>query len=100
VHESTEQQYIEYVLEMYPELAVGGDKRRRSKRLFSIFCAPTPESGVRLKRSHVEDQSGHSGPENSEAVGTSPHIADYWQVIARRLWLVMLIFGVTTAAAI
>ena len=31
----------------------------------------------------MEDQSGHSGPENSEAVGTSPHIADYWQVIAR-----------------
>ena len=48
----------------------------------------------------MEDQSGHSGPENFEAVGTSPHIADYWQVIARRLWLVMLIFGVTTAAAI
>ena len=48
----------------------------------------------------MEDQLGHSGPENSEAVGTSPHIADYWQVIARRLWLVMLIFGVTTAAAI
>ena len=48
----------------------------------------------------MEDQLGHSGPENSEAVGTSPHIADYWQVIARRPWLVMLIFGVTTAAAI
>ena len=48
----------------------------------------------------MEDQLGHSGPENSEAVGTSPHIADYWQVIARRLWLVMLIFGGTTAAAI
>jgi len=32
--------------------------------------------------------------------GPSPHIADYWQVVARRLWLVVLIFGVTTASAI
>jgi tyrosine-protein kinase Etk/Wzc len=31
---------------------------------------------------------------------SSPHIADYWQVVARRLWLVVLIFGVTTASAI
>jgi uncharacterized protein involved in exopolysaccharide biosynthesis len=33
-------------------------------------------------------------------VGTSPHIADYWQVITRRLWLIALFFGVTTASAI
>lgn len=31
---------------------------------------------------------------------SSPHLVDYWQVIARRLWLVLLIFGVTTASAI
>jgi tyrosine-protein kinase Etk/Wzc len=32
--------------------------------------------------------------------GHSPHLADYWQVITRRLWLVLLIFAVTTASAI
>lgn len=34
-------------------------------------------------------------------IGTgSPHLADYWNVISRRIWLVLLIFGVTTASAI
>lgn len=31
---------------------------------------------------------------------SAPHLVDYWQVITRRLWLVLLIFGVTTATAI
>ena len=45
----------------------------------------------------------HSRPsEGSELdLGTgSPHLADYWNVISRRIWLVLLIFGVTTASAI
>ena len=41
-----------------------------------------------------------NGPLESELTGASPHISDYWQVISRRLWLVVLIFGVTTASAI
>ena len=40
------------------------------------------------------------GPLESELSGTSPHISDYWHVVTRRLWLVLLIFGVTTASAI
>ena len=48
----------------------------------------------------MENDLGSAGPLDSELVGASPHIADYWQVIARRLWLVVLIFGVTTASAI
>ena len=40
------------------------------------------------------------GSQDSDLAGASPHIADYWQVITRRLWLVVLIFGVTTASAI
>lgn len=31
---------------------------------------------------------------------SSPHLVDCWQVITRRLWLVLLIFGVTAASAI
>ena len=53
-----------------------------------------------MRRRHGHDELPSAGPEDSKVVGGSPHIADYWQVIARRLWLVMLIFGVTTAAAI
>ena len=48
----------------------------------------------------MEDELGSVGPINTELAGPSPHIADYWQVVARRLWLVVLIFGVTTATAI
>jgi len=36
----------------------------------------------------------------SSGGGFSPHLADYWQIISRRLWLVLLIFAVTTASAI
>jgi len=39
-------------------------------------------------------------PEERDPFGPSPHLADYWQVITRRLWLVLLIFAVTTASAI
>ncbi len=31
---------------------------------------------------------------------SAPHLADYWQIISRRLWLVLLVFAVTTASAI
>ena len=45
---------------------------------------------------------------NLQPIGTDPgrvdggatHLSDYWQVIARRTWLILLIFGVTTASAI
>ena len=48
----------------------------------------------------MEHELVSDGPIESEMAGASPHISDYWQVIARRLWLVVVIFGVTTAAAI
>ncbi len=48
----------------------------------------------------MQDELGSAGPTTSELGGASPHIADYLQVITRRLWLVVLIFGVTTATAI
>ena len=48
----------------------------------------------------MQNESVSAGPMDSQLGGASPHIADYWQVIARRLWLVVLIFGVTTASAI
>ena len=48
----------------------------------------------------MQDELVSDGPKNSELAGPSPHIADYWQVVARRLWLVVVIFGVTTASAI
>ena len=35
-----------------------------------------------------------------DRAGSSPHLSDYWQVVSRRLWLVLLVFGVTTASAI
>jgi succinoglycan biosynthesis transport protein ExoP len=35
-----------------------------------------------------------------ESFGSPPHLSDYWQVIARRLWLVLAIFTVTAASAI
>ena len=40
---------------------------------------------------------GDAPPERG---GPSPHLSDYWQVVLRRLWLVLLVFGVTTASAI
>ena len=53
-----------------------------------------------MRARRVEKDLIDGGPMESELVGASPHIADYWQVITRRLWLVLLIFGVTTASAI
>jgi tyrosine-protein kinase Etk/Wzc len=35
-----------------------------------------------------------------ERLGPSPHLSDYWQVISRSLWLVLLIFAITTASSI
>ncbi len=40
------------------------------------------------------------GDFESNGAGISPHLADYWQIISRRLWLVLIIFAVTTASAI
>ncbi len=48
----------------------------------------------------MPDELVSDGHKDSVLAGPSPHIADYWQVVARRLWLVVLIFGVTTASAI
>jgi tyrosine-protein kinase Etk/Wzc len=38
-------------------------------------------------------------PEPDSPSGT-PHLSDYWQIITRRIWLVLAIFMVTTMAAI
>ena len=48
----------------------------------------------------MHEESGSARPNEPALRGTSPHIADYLQVISRRIWLVVLIFGVTTASAI
>ena len=48
----------------------------------------------------MQEELASVRPNDPPLVGMSPHIADYWQVISRRLWLVALIFGVTTASAI
>jgi capsular exopolysaccharide synthesis family protein len=40
------------------------------------------------------------GDFESDGGAISPHLADYWQIISRRLWLVLLIFAATTASAI
>ena len=48
----------------------------------------------------MQEELEPSRPKDSSPVGGSPHISDYWKVISRRLWLVVLIFGVTTASAI
>jgi len=48
----------------------------------------------------VQEESGSARLNEPALSGTSPHIADYLQVISRRIWLVVLIFGVTTASAI
>ena len=53
-----------------------------------------------LRGRHVQEELASACPNDRPLVGASPHIADYWQVISRRLWLVVLIFGVTTASAI
>ncbi len=48
----------------------------------------------------MQEESGSARLNEPALSGTSPHIADYLQVISRRIWLVVLIFGVTTASAI
>ncbi|MFQ5537880.1 MAG: polysaccharide biosynthesis tyrosine autokinase [Gemmatimonadota bacterium] len=40
------------------------------------------------------------GDAEPERLFGAPHLADYWQVITRRLWLVLVIFTVTTASSI
>ncbi|MBI4540707.1 MAG: polysaccharide biosynthesis tyrosine autokinase [Gemmatimonadetes bacterium] len=40
------------------------------------------------------------GEYEPEAQASGGHLTDYWQVVARRLWLVLLIFSVTTASAV
>ncbi len=48
------------------------------------------------------DPTPRYDPEMSdpEPLFGTPHLSDYWQVISRRLWLVLLIFAVTTASSI
>ncbi len=40
------------------------------------------------------------GDAEPERTGGAPHLSDYWQVIARRLWLVLVVFTVTAASSI
>ncbi len=40
------------------------------------------------------------GDAEPERLGGTPHLSDYWQVIARRLWLVLAVFTVTAASSI
>jgi capsular exopolysaccharide synthesis family protein len=40
------------------------------------------------------------GDAEPERTGGTPHLSDYWQVIARRLWLVLVVFTVTAASSI
>jgi tyrosine-protein kinase Etk/Wzc len=40
------------------------------------------------------------GDAEPERLGGAPHLSDYWQVISRRLWLVLVIFTVTAASSI
>jgi tyrosine-protein kinase Etk/Wzc len=40
------------------------------------------------------------GDSEPEKLGGSPHLSDYWQVVSRRLWLVLVIFTVTAASSI
>jgi len=44
-------------------------------------------------------REGREAPE-MEGLFAGPHLSDYWQVINRRLWLVLIIFAVTTASSI
>jgi capsular exopolysaccharide synthesis family protein len=40
------------------------------------------------------------GDTDPERLGGAPHLSDYWQVIARRLWLVFIVFAITAASSI
>ena len=44
-------------------------------------------------------QYPHIDPD-PDSFGSTPHLADYWSVVARRLGLVMIIFTVTAASSI
>ncbi|NJD19379.1 MAG: polysaccharide biosynthesis tyrosine autokinase, partial [Gemmatimonadetes bacterium] len=40
------------------------------------------------------------GDAEPDRIGGAPHLSDYWQVIARRLWLVLVVFAVTALASV
>lgn len=48
----------------------------------------------------MESNRSPSGDSGLDLGAGAPHLADYWNIISRRIWLVLLIFGVTTASAI
>ncbi len=48
----------------------------------------------------TESTSRPYGDSEPERVGAAPHLSDYWQVVSRRLWLVLVIFTITTASSI
>ena len=73
---------------------------RITRNLSETYVSYPKSYGSLFKRGNVEDEKAIVGAVDADLVGTSPHIADYWLVITRRLWLVVLIFGVTTASAI
>lgn len=49
---------------------------------------------------HNQSSGQPYGDFESGGGGLSPHLVDYWQIIARRFWLVLLVFAITTASAI
>ena len=68
--------------------------RRRTQEVLQGCSA-----GAR-KQMNPEPSLRPYGDAPPERGGPSPHLSDYWQVVLRRLWLVLLVFGVTTASAI
>lgn len=42
----------------------------------------------------------YGGQEQEAESAAGTHLIDYWQIVSRRLWLVLLIFAVTTASAV
>jgi len=68
-----------------------------------VFTFPRVPARSTLERSVPPESSPlRDGPEAPEMEGlfAGPHLSDYWQVINRRLWLVLVIFTVTTASSI
>ena len=101
LHESTGDNILDSVVSIDSELAVRGQQAKFSRNTCWRFpCPDVARPGGPLRRRHVEDELVSVSPINTELGAASPHIADYWQVVAHRLWLVVLIFGVTTASAI
>ena len=49
-----------------------------------------------MDNERTEQPYGDLGPGGGSL---GPHLADYWQIVYRRIWLVLLIFAVTTASA-